>query len=819
MKLQTVNKPVFVFSKELKKRDPAEFSKKNIVATETPPEEIVERQRRERKEWIARLAKLITACTYIAEVEVIGKYLKEWILPRLNPGDMLALCSAVGTGKTELMKAIIQAHKELYPDAWIVIIGYRNSLLYQTAKRLGLKHIQVLEREYPGNMGYAMREEKAVLLCMDSLNKIDWDQMPANSLILHDEADAVAAHGLGGGTLGDRQNETLALWQSIIRRCLATGGNVILAEDSITDVCLDFYDDLAGNAHPIRLVRNTWKKKQKIELTKCSRDAYAAEIAKALLEGKRVVLPTDSQIFGEQIERIVAKAIPGCKIFRLDAKTAEFPECKRFQESPNEYIEEEQPQLIILSPTAESGVSIDVPGYHVMGFLICAGTRRQFQMIGRVRNPESLIVCTKETGVELGNEWGTSPYAIAKSWHHSFRRTVMLSGIEEELREKEWSSESQEAATKLQALIKGEDKDSARWAWHQARFKARDNILKQGMADNLCTYLEARGFTVEWVEIDSNKEVKEHLKEARAEIDAETAKIMFDAPGGQSEAVARAKLSSSGTNYAERINAKKSLLQHRLPGAELSEEFLREMVVESYGKGLSKAQLKWLSEHPEVARKIDRMQIFGQLKKPITLISGLSHLGPKADLYRRSGIEHFIALVETGKEVKEDDPILPSLKEFCLNNKKDIWSLFGLNMTEAQSGVQMAGKLLKLYGYGFRVTRKEGARGSQKRVRIVVPRIKPSHRKEVEEALNRKWADELKAVGTTSINRDTNKGIVPTQSDPLQIKAGDTVLFAADGAKCQVIQIDRDKIRLKRVESGIQSQSFDAKISEVRQTG
>ena len=79
---------------------------------------------------------------------------------------------------------------------------------------------------------------------------------------------------------------------------------------------------------------------------------------RALLDaGQKVVLTTDSQIQGEALDRLFSSDY---HVVRVDALTIENPEIATFRLNSNAHIATHRPDLLILTPTVQSGVDITI---------------------------------------------------------------------------------------------------------------------------------------------------------------------------------------------------------------------------------------------------------------------------------------------------------------------------------------------------------------------------------------------------------------------------------------------------------------------------
>ena len=197
---------------------------------------------------------------------VINKqYIELSDLGTIDPGSVVAIASMCGTGKTEMLKSLVKGVK-----GQVIMPGYRNNLLYNTENRFSdtdangntlynLIHLFRLQKEYKGNISMGFRSERSILLCFDSLLKIEVDDIEPDSCIILDEADAALFHVLSGQTLGDRQNQILEHFHAIANRVLETKGNIILLEDSLSQIPIDYIKGITGGKYNTKIVVNEFK--------------------------------------------------------------------------------------------------------------------------------------------------------------------------------------------------------------------------------------------------------------------------------------------------------------------------------------------------------------------------------------------------------------------------------------------------------------------------------------------------------------------------------------------------------------------------------
>ena len=132
-----------------------------------------------------------------------------------------------------------------------------------------------------------------------------------------------------------------------------------------------------------------------------------------MAEGRRAIaVIADSQRLCEKLEGIYKDTY---RVLRIDSKTITQKWAKAFITSPNTYLAEHPQDLVILSPTAESGLDISIAEYFSQGFAFFAGildTATQMQFLRRVRDcPAWAISCAeysrKATGGAIESSFET----------------------------------------------------------------------------------------------------------------------------------------------------------------------------------------------------------------------------------------------------------------------------------------------------------------------------------------------------------------------------------------------------------------------------
>jgi len=691
-----------------------------------------------------RIQKALNSLTHPIAQELNQRYLSGIEAPKT--GETLAISSPCNTGKTTQLKGFVTDWRSQHPDGLILMIGGRNALLMQTGLKTGIPHIQELDRWYHNNLRVALQQEKAVALCIDSLHRINLDWLPENTLIILDEGEATLQQALEGGTLGSRQNEALEHFRAVLNTVMERNGSILLMEDALTDLSLNFLNEATYDRYALRLVVNRHQSEPwDVTIGGGSPSGFVARMRETLEAGQKVICTADSQIQAEALDLIFSSDY---KTDRVDALTVEDPAIAAFRLDPDAYIAAHQPDLLILTPTVQSGVDITHEHFDInLHYASHLEARLQNQLPNRYRLPVPREIYCAPFAPSEGGDRGLRPAQILKDWSIKARTTLMRSQVETFIKDglETWD-DAEPTKKRLEAIEnwrKAEaDSPALFWARHAANFKARQNGSKCQLLKSLTETLESKGHRVTnnggWekdiTELKQLSGAKETIRRGRA-ADRANADIT-----GLDVDKARRILNSNDSLYADRCKAHKVLLMDELPGVNLTPEFVLEAVINHNGALKRATTLLFLTEHPEIATYLDRQSFKGQLDKPFVATWRLSHKRSAVEVLLITGIKAVMNL----DEYQESDEAIVALKAEALKNRLDIKRYLGLNINEDQTGIGIAGKLLKKLSYRQVLLRREGARGKQTRIWQAVP-LNQAVSDDIIKALETKWVEHISA--------------------------------------------------------------------------
>lgn len=303
------------------------------------------------------------------------KICSRWFPPDLEVPETAQLIlanSAKGTGKTTWL--IQQVYKLTREGKRVYVFTHRISLAKVLCRLFGLDHIDNLgSSEQRGVFGYG--------LCIDSLHpdgksKFNSDDLTGASIVI-DEIDQVLWHGLNSETCQRKRTKILSTLQLSIQTAIATGGKVFASSADVRPIDVKYLQELAGETNPQTfIIENTFVP------VKGALTSYTAPqdvIGKGLEEIRRGGVPIfhlsaqkeKSKYSTINMESLILEQFPDKKILRIDSETVADKYHPAYQ--CGEGIEGDRPldrlieqhDVIVASPTIETGVSIETN--HITG--------------------------------------------------------------------------------------------------------------------------------------------------------------------------------------------------------------------------------------------------------------------------------------------------------------------------------------------------------------------------------------------------------------------------------------------------------------------
>ena len=355
----------------------------------------------------------------LPQTKVNTRYLDPLIKPDELGGKLIAIKSAKGSGKTEYIAKVLEPY--LDKGRSVLVVTHRIQLAKTLAKRLGINHIREVRLNDTGSLlGYA--------LCVDSLhpksaakfNPEAWE----DSIVVLDECEQVLWHMLNSPTCQGNRVAILQTFEKLLRTVAESNGTVILSDADLSKVSIDYVQKLTDNRLNLWLLNNSYNpNKGKRKLFSYDSPASLLEEAyKAIEKGEKVIIHCSSQRAkskwsAQNLETALATEFPSKTILRVDAETVADPSHHAFGciENINDVLLNYD--IVLASPTIETGISIDVNHFESV-WALANGVQTVdavCQTIERVRSNIDRHICITTKGMTQVGNGSDSPYALAKS--------------------------------------------------------------------------------------------------------------------------------------------------------------------------------------------------------------------------------------------------------------------------------------------------------------------------------------------------------------------------------------------------------------------
>jgi hypothetical protein len=683
------------------------------------------------------------ALTFPIERSTEGNYLPP--LPKLMPSVIHVIDATMNTGKTyRIGRDWVQT--ALKEDKHVLVLSPLNSLGQQTAKDWGILHIhdQGSDGKSQREFWEAARQRAAIVLCPDSIGKLpEWFWSKPVVLIV-DEGNQVTEHICQGDTLKSRYADVLGRIASAAKHAISSGGAIVLSEDGIPDRAVKFWQSLSGTL-AVRCFRH---RKQGMpwdcQIFSGKASGFRQRLLSTIGQGKKVLYVTASQREAKRLDRILqAKAI--CST-RIDSETNEGGAFNLFFKDPDRWLQNHRPEVLILSPSAKSGVSIEgrvavEEAYfdEVWAYFPALSTDTHLQLLGRYRPavPRRIFIQPFITGTAdeaLGN-----PRAIKQ------RLTENLSTLARlfEIQAGDHALAGVEAAIVDYLTI-------ARTVSGSQKAIAQDALMDR---------LEAAGHSVTTETLPADQATAELWQLTQAQIWLEEAVEIAEAIPEEAHTLdwAHRTLDSMESSREARLIAYKVLCRDEFPGIAFDDaEECYEVLCKDYGALRRGVLLQARAENLEAVKASDRCAVESILASSVRAPHRLPKNYVKAAIIAKLGVLNLL----DGKPWSNGDKRAISIKQTALRFIDEVRYWLNLNINPDQTPCEIVNKLVKRLGLDVAAIGRPGRR-RQNRARLYAPtNLDNPIRLKLLQAVKQKLSDSVSTISNK--DQDPNKEIVDT---------------------------------------------------------
>jgi Domain of unknown function (DUF3854) len=640
--------------------------------------------------------KRLTSLTYPIERATDGEYLPS--IPSLQRGTIHVLSANMNAGKTT------RIGQDWVKDsaAFNLVLSPTNATGQQTAFNWDLPHIHnyATDPESQKALWTDASHRGGLVLCPESLHRLPnwlWEK-PVNLIL--DEANQVIQGLTEGNTLGSRYGDILERFQAAARYSIKTGA-IVLSEDGIPDSAVNFMRAISGGTAVRVLTHRKESQPWDVTLYRGQASGFRARLVE-VASLNRILYVASSQREGARLERAIRKLAPARHVIRIDSETNENGQFTEFFEQPDQWLQANQPDLLILSPSAKSGVSIEggvtVENAYfsaVWAYFPVLGTDTHAQLLGRYRPAVPRVVFCPDFILSDADESLLSPRAIKRRLGLNAKAIAGVYGVAELL------TASEEDGT-LKATLQMAVLD------YLAAAKATIGNQKQIAHLALAHKLTSAGHHVTCETLKKEPATVKTWKAITEEIEREEATAIATAVIEPHHTMEWAQKQRNGleVSKADRILARKVIDRHNFPGVMFDcPEECYQALTRDYGAMARGARLQAKAENLEGAKQEDDAAVKAILSGNVRAVHHLPREYVKALLIGQSGVLDLL----DGSIYTNSDPRCQRVKEWAIKFATEIKYWLRLTIQESQTPIAICHKLLKKLGLERDKTDRAGA--------------------------------------------------------------------------------------------------------------
>ena len=253
-----------------------------------------------------------------------------------------------------------------------------------------------------------------------------------------DEVEQVIWHLLNSNTCLSHRVAILKCFKELLQTVVSTGGQIYIADADLSPLSLRYIQQLIGYPVPTWVVENIYNqnqgKRQLHTYEGHNPSQLVADLVEAIGEGDSPLIMTGAQKlkskWGTQnLEAYLKKKFPQKRILRIDSESVSNPEHSAYGCMGNLNAILPLYDIVIASPTIETGVSIDIKGHFTSVWAIAQGTQTVeavCQALARLRDDVPRHLWAAERGLEKVGNGATSFKALLNSQHKLCKANIQL---------------------------------------------------------------------------------------------------------------------------------------------------------------------------------------------------------------------------------------------------------------------------------------------------------------------------------------------------------------------------------------------------------
>ncbi|MBW4422194.1 MAG: DUF3854 domain-containing protein [Myxacorys californica WJT36-NPBG1] len=638
----------------------------------------------------------LTELTIPVDYEITGKRITDAdiaAIRRKMPSNtkLIYLRAHKGAGKTRAMSLLTQGKTKL-------VLGHRLQLMAELGRVLGVPDLQSLKRKaYKGGESFrdTIAKLESLALCVNSFHEdteasFSADEWKDVDFIVLDEVEQVIWHLLESGTLNEGKRVKVAreFFKLLQHWASPESHTVLIAADADLSLATSFISDAIGEV-PTFTVSSTYKNESFNVIDYPNKEVWIKSLISKAGEGKKLFITSSGQAKECEcgtmaLESLLKGKFPKLRILRIDSVTlelADHPAYGCMSDLDKVLINYD---VVIVSPSLETGISIDIRGHFNYVFSYAGGNTpvaNTRQTMNRPREPIERHLFAVENGCAWVPGTGNlcSPKQIRESIDQMRDAKLNLLHMSE-LEEGKLSPD----------LFEGCLDTYARMAARQnaGNYKHHESLI-EGLKSEGCNIIQADGdcdrSSIK-LELEQNKEA---LSEAEL-IAAENARQLT--PEEYEKIKGKVK-----RDDAQRFEAMRYEIS-----AKYATQDVTKLLAGRDGYGWYKPLRLhfFLTVGREHLTARDARKVRAELKDGQIFAPDLNRctIADKIVALERIGFAGILSRMEGGEAIPDNDPALVKLKETCDLYSKEIKKVLGVDLKPSNAPHTMLGKLLDLVG-------------------------------------------------------------------------------------------------------------------------
>jgi Bifunctional DNA primase/polymerase, N-terminal/Primase C terminal 2 (PriCT-2) len=521
-----------------------------------------------------------------------------------DKNQSVAINSPMNSGKTTFVCRELGKRDSVF-DRGARLIGHRNNLLIQTLRKLTTQGRDAGHLRYDDLFSLLSDAKAHIGYCLDSIEHTHRGHYTGVDVVL-DEVISLITHALSGETLGSNQGAALALLVEALQECL----RIICLDGNLNNGAVSLLEKLSGKK--IWKIKNVYKQDphtitfiQGINTEGEVKKGKDSPLIQALCEPEVIpFIVCDSKTLAIVLDKILKDSGKKGVCFHGDNSSED--DAKSFFTDPDKYIEEKDPDYVILSPSGESGIDIHNTRpvgrkfTHKFSFFVgVLTTDSQSQIMFRLRDILPHYVICPDTGIQTDSNPRT--YNI-KDFQQTLEDRILSAG---KLAALEFDSTKKHTLDfgniARKALEESQEKLGALWDYAAVQ-GVIENYERANLLKCLVWRLKESGHIVEFEEWNLSPKFEQKKEEKKAEYIKEESEAIFNAKDIPYDEAKERKFDAT---REEMLEIKKAKFKYRLQGIEGYEdiwkpEFLATYLLEDRDF-ISKVERYWLVNNPVIS--------------------------------------------------------------------------------------------------------------------------------------------------------------------------------------------------------------------------